>query len=263
MYLLSQVDVGAADGKVMLGALALGAARSYGLEVSGPALRDKFEAMLLSLRSRPAVQVGVGELLCNTDITELDGNVERWLADCFASFNAVAGNVAAAPAQPKRRRDIAVSAVWHGFNVEAKEALLAALADSQRVSTFTLVGPTKKDYGTSAKVLDFVQSRRTDGLVNVAFLHDDTVKLAGGGESYHALTFEILDRAVAHERVEAKPRVTRSATRSVAREPDEAEKPRATRASSATRSVAREPDEAEKPRATRATRSSTRKAPAV
>ena len=41
----THVDVGAADGKVLLGALALGAAHVYGLEISGPGLSDKFHAM--------------------------------------------------------------------------------------------------------------------------------------------------------------------------------------------------------------------------
>ena len=53
--------------------------------------------------------------------------------------------------------EITVSAVWHGFNTDAKECLLAACATSARVARFSLIGPAKRDYGGPEAVQDFVK----------------------------------------------------------------------------------------------------------
>ena len=53
--------------------------------------------------------------------------------------------------------EITVSAVWHGFNPEAKRCLLSAIARSSRVSRFSLIGPAARDYGKPEAVIDFVK----------------------------------------------------------------------------------------------------------
>lgn len=163
-------DVGAGDGKVMLGALAAGAARSFGVEIAGDALETKFRAMKAKLEAA-CDETFDGDLKCGVDITDFDAPVERWLVDCFNVVDA---------------DDIVVTAVWHGFNVEAKESLLAALAMSSSVTAFTLVGPVRKDYGTAAAVRAFFLRFGT----HVSLVHDDRATLAGG-ESYRALTFHM------------------------------------------------------------------------
>ena len=77
--------------------------------------------------------------------------------------------------EAEREAKIVVTATWHGFNVEAKEALLEALSLSKKVTAFVLVGPVKKDYGSINKVLAFFEA--WDCKIRPA--HDDTVNLAG------------------------------------------------------------------------------------
>lgn len=169
----THLDIGAGDGKVMLGALALGVAHSFGVEIAGSALSNKFEAM----RSVLASKIGAinAELRCEIDVADLDETrgIEGWLGDVFA-HNSTA--------------ELCVTAVWHGFTVESKECVLKALAHSRRVSTFSLVGPVRKDYGNAKDVLEFFS--RFDKPTNL--LYDDKATLAGG-ESYRALTFKFYD----------------------------------------------------------------------
>lgn len=162
----THLDVGAGDGKVMMGALAAGAARSFGVEIAGDALETKFRAMKAKLEAACDATLE-GELRCGVDITEFESPVDQWLDELVG--------------------DVVVTAVWHGFNVEAKESLLAALARSSRVRNFTLVGPVRKDYGTAAAVHAFFLRFGTP----LRLLHDDRATLAGG-ESYRALTFHII-----------------------------------------------------------------------
>ena len=170
----THVDVGAADGKVLLGAMALGARHAYGLEISGPALADKFHAM----RDKLAVghpMAGEARLATSTDICDLRGpSVEAWLSEVFGAAD--------------DGSKITVSAVWHGFDPPAKETLLAAVAASTRVTRFSLIGPAKRDYGKPEAVLDFVKARGA----KVELVGDDCANLSGSGESQRVMTFEIL-----------------------------------------------------------------------
>jgi hypothetical protein len=172
----THVDVGAADGKVLLGAMALGARNAYGLEISGPALADKFHAM----RDKLAVHFpmsGDARLATSTDITELRGpSVDDWLSEVFG----VADDGS----------KITVSAVWHGFDPPAKEALLAACAASPRVSRFSLIGPSKRDYGKPEAVLDFLALHGA----KADLVGDDNANLSGSGENQRVMTFELLRR---------------------------------------------------------------------
>lgn len=169
----THLDVGAGDGKVMLGAVALGAAHSFGVEIAGSALSNKFEAMRTVLAS--TIGAVNAELRCEIDVADLDETrgIEGWLGNVFEH------NVAT---------EVCVTAVWHGFTVESKECVLRALAHSRRVSTFSLVGPVRKDYGNAKDVLEFFS--RFAKPTNL--LYDDKATLAGG-ESYRALTFKFYE----------------------------------------------------------------------
>ena len=101
------------------------------------------------LRARsPRRSDGEKQLATGTDITELDGStVEAWLAETFGAGG------------DDDDSEITVSAVWHGFNTDAKECLLAACATSARVCRFSLIGPAKREYGGPEAVIDYVKSR--------------------------------------------------------------------------------------------------------
>lgn len=172
----THVDVGAADGKVLLGATALGAKHAYGIEISGPALATKFEAMRdMAAHSFPTD--GEKKLATGTDITELEGaTVEAWLDEVFGAGT--------------DDTEITVSAVWHGFNIEAKEALLAACAKSSRVARFSLIGPAKRDYGGPEAVLDYVKANGA----RAEMVGDDLAHLSGSGENQRVMTFAIRRR---------------------------------------------------------------------
>ena len=123
------IDIGAADGKVMLAALALGAKSVYGVELAGSSLETKFDAMVRKLRDGFLRQDQKAALKCNTDIVKLKlGSISEILRHQFPSMHRVTPG-----------RNVLVSAVWHGFNVEAKEALLTILSRSQHVKRFSLV----------------------------------------------------------------------------------------------------------------------------
>ena len=53
--------------------------------------------------------------------------------------------------------------------------------------SFVLVGPIKKDFGSVAQVLEFLGDLGCEPTL----AHDDVVNLAGSGEHYHALTFNM------------------------------------------------------------------------
>eukprot|EP00945_MAST-04E_sp_MAST-4E-sp1_P008966 g8966.t1 len=174
------IDIGAADGKVMLAGLALGAKSVYGVELAGSSLEVKFDAMVRKLREgylRPAQKAA---LKCNTDIVKLKlGTISEILLHQFPSMHRITPG-----------RNVVVSAVWHGFNIEAKEALLTILSRSQHVARFTLVGPVKKDYGVSEDVLAFV--KQSNPKCRIKKISNESATLSGGGEKYRALTFELL-----------------------------------------------------------------------
>ena len=171
------IDIGAADGKMMLGALALGAKRSYGIEIAGDCLVAKFDAMKRQLAAkidRPLEAV----LACNTDICDLpEENVVQWLDHVF---------------QCQEDDDIVVTAVWHGFTIDSKQTLLRAIAKAYpRVTRFSLIGPMRKDFGYPDDVLDFLRSDCGIPADNVLLAHHDHCNLAGG-EAQRALTFHLL-----------------------------------------------------------------------
>jgi len=171
----THVDVGAADGKVLLGALSLGAAHVYGVEISGDGLQTKFEGMRDVLAQSHAMGASSARLACSIDICDLRGaTVEAWLNEVFNESDDT---------------EITVSAVWHGFNTEAKETLLSACARSQRVTRFSLIGPAKRDYGNPEAVIDWVgQCGGACKLVG-----DDKGHLSGSGENQRIMTFEKVD----------------------------------------------------------------------
>ena len=97
----THVDVGAADGKVLLGALSLGAAHVYGVEISGDGLQTKFEGMRDVLAQSHAMGASSARLACSIDICDLRGaTVEAWLNEVFNESDDT---------------EITVSAVWHGY----------------------------------------------------------------------------------------------------------------------------------------------------
>ena len=185
----THVDVGAADGKVLLGALSLGAAHVYGIEISGDGLQTKFEGMRDVLAQSHSMGASSARLACSIDICDLrGGTVEAWLNEVFNESDDT---------------EITVSAVWHGyvlyfdtpltyicrFNTEAKETLLSACARSQRVTRFSLIGPAKRDYGNPEAVIDWVgQQGGACKLVG-----DDKGHLSGSGENQRIMTFEKVD----------------------------------------------------------------------
>jgi hypothetical protein len=183
-------DIGAADGKVLLAALAHGARAAHGVEVAGDALVGKFDSMVAKLRQEGVVGAGqTAGLKCNVNVARLptaqEGSVEAMLAGCFPEeFSDL---VATKPGRASCPRDLLITAVWHGFNVEAKQALLKLLAQSQCVERFVVVGPQSFPYGRADEILAFLKDdagctwkpQVTSNIV---------VKLSGGGETYHAIT---------------------------------------------------------------------------
>ena len=95
------IDLGAADGKVLLGALSLGAAHVYGVEISGDGLQTKFEGMRDVLAQSHSMGASSARLACSIDICDLrGGTVEAWLNEVFNESDDT---------------EITVSAVWHGY----------------------------------------------------------------------------------------------------------------------------------------------------
>eukprot|EP00946_MAST-07B_sp_MAST-7B-sp1_P002422 g2422.t1 len=177
------IDIGAADGKVLLAALAHGASAAYGVEVAGDALVGKFDSMVEKLRGVGVIGEGQrAGLKCNVDVSRLpksQDSIEAMLANCFPeefSDSTVGEDTG-----------LIVTAVWHGFNVEAKQALLKLFARSQCLDRFVVVGPQLFPYGRPEEILTFLKEdakckwkpRVTSNIV---------VKLSGGGETYRAIT---------------------------------------------------------------------------
>ena len=173
------IDIGAADGKVMLAGLALGAQAGYGIELAGDSLEVKFDAMIRQLRNGYLGLDAHAALKCNTDITKMNvGTISEILSECFSeTYRIIPG------------RHIAVCAVWHGFNIEAKQSLLTILARSQHVQRFALVGPVTKDYGRPADVVEFM--KESNPRCNIALETTESVTLSGGGEHYQAVIYHI------------------------------------------------------------------------
>ena len=96
----THVDVGAADGKVLLGALSLGAAHVYGVEISGDGLQTKFEGMRDVLAQSHAMGASAARLACSIDICDLEELPSAWLNEVFNESDDT---------------EITVSAVWHGY----------------------------------------------------------------------------------------------------------------------------------------------------
>ena len=156
--------------------MALGARHAYGLEISGPALADKFHAMRDKLVGAGFPASGAALLKTGTDICDLAGaSVESWLAECFG-------------AAEDDETAITVSAVWHGFNIEAKECLLGAIARSARVTRFSLIGPCKRDFGNPERVIEYVSSCGA----KCELVRDELAHLSGSGENQRFMTFEVL-----------------------------------------------------------------------
>lgn len=175
------VDIGAADGKVLLAGLSFGAHAAFGMELAGDALETKFEAMINGLKKETNFRFPSNEqmarLKCSTDITTFkSGTTSDMLLSCFPkSFKMVPG------------KNILVCAVWHGFTISAKESLLRRLANSHFVESFTLVGPQLKDYGKPEEVLAYMKNENPR--FSVRKVSSSPVKLSGGGEHYQAVTF--------------------------------------------------------------------------
>jgi len=171
----THLDVGAADGKMMLGALALGASKSFGIEIAGDCLEAKFDAMKRKLEAK--VGPLEAKLACNTDVCLLeDVDVSEWLRHLFQDDSS----------------DIVVTAVWHGFTIESKQTLLRAIASAYpRVTRFSLIGPMRKDYGDPDDVIDFLTNDCGIDDNRVILAHHDHCTLAGG-EAHRALTFHLL-----------------------------------------------------------------------
>merc|ERR1711939_626404 len=155
----THVDVGAADGKVLLGALSLGAAHVYGIEISGDGLQTKFEGMRDVLAQSHSMGASSARLACSIDICDLRGaTVEAWLNEVFNES-------------------------------DDTEITLSACARSQRVTRFSLIGPAKRDYGNPEAVIDWVgQQGGACKLVG-----DDKGHLSGSGENQRIMTFEKVD----------------------------------------------------------------------
>ena len=175
------VDIGAADGKVLLAGLAFEANLALGIELAGDALEIKFDAIIAGLRKKTAgrfpTEKQVARLKCSTDVTSFkNGSISELLVKCFPN------NFTVAPG-----KNIIVCAVWHGFTVTAKESLLKRLANSHFVKSFTLVGPQLKDYGKPAEILEYMKKENPRSTVHK--VSSTPVILSGGGEHYQAITF--------------------------------------------------------------------------
>ena len=85
----------------LLGALSLGAAHVYGIEISGDGLQTKFEGMRDVLAQSHSMGASSARLACSIDICDLRGaTVEAWLNEVFNESDDT---------------EITVSAVWHGY----------------------------------------------------------------------------------------------------------------------------------------------------
>jgi hypothetical protein len=178
------VDIGAADGKVLLAGLASGAVSAHGVEVAGDALEDKFDNMITVLqRDGVLLTSQTARLKCKVNVaqlpTECGNNMEGMLSHYFPEeFNISDSN---------SDSELIIIAVWHGFNVEAKQALLRCLCKSKTVSRFVVVGPQNFPYGKSDEILEFMKDEKC--IWKPKAVDKLVVKLSGGGETYRANIF--------------------------------------------------------------------------
>jgi hypothetical protein len=184
------VDIGAADGKVLLAALACGAKMAHGVEVAGDALENKFDSMIRELRRDGVLsEEQPARLKCKVNVARLpDGcgdNVEGMLSHYFPEdYASVFGKKKTGAKSSSSNGKLVVIAVWHGFNVEAKQALLRCLCESRIVEKFVVVGPQNFPYGKSDEILEFLRDEKCKW--KPRSLKDLVVKLSGGGETYRA-----------------------------------------------------------------------------
>jgi hypothetical protein len=185
------VDIGAADGKVLLAALACGAVSAHGVEVAGDALENKFDSMINELRKDSVLSTSqTARLRCKVNVAKLpDGcgnNVEGMLSHYFPNeFTDGNGNGNEEEHENENSNaELVVVAVWHGFNVEAKQALLNSLCKSGLVNRFVVVGPQNFPYGRSDEILEYMKDQKCKW--KPKSLQDLVVKLSGGGETYRA-----------------------------------------------------------------------------
>ena len=176
------VDVGAADGKVLLAGLAFQAKSAFGIELAGDSLVTKFNAMINSIKDKTMgafpTENQAACLKCNTDILKFEsGSMTDLLTQCFSGIFRI-----------RPGKNIVVCAVWHGFTIKAKESLLKRLANSHFVQSFMVVGPQLKDYGKSTEVVDFLKQQNPKCTAH--HVSSIPVTLSGGGEHYRAMYFE-------------------------------------------------------------------------
>jgi hypothetical protein len=176
------VDIGAADGKVLLAGLACGAVSAHGVEVCGDCLEDKFDSMIRLLKRDKVLSTAqVARLKCKVNVAELPeecgSTVEGMLAHYFPEEYTTDETNSDEP-------ELIVIAVWHGFNVAAKQALLRLLCKSTVVSRFVVVGPQNFPYGKSDEILEFMKEENCQWQPKA--LQSIIVKLSGGGETYRA-----------------------------------------------------------------------------
>lgn len=177
------VDIGAADGKVLLAALACGALSAHGVEVAGDALENKFDSMIKVLcRDGVLTTAQTARLKCKVNVAELPeecgDNMEGMLSHYFPQEFSASDTVATESSK------LIIVAVWHGFNVEAKQALLRSLCKSQVVDRFVVVGPQNFPYGKPDEILEFMADEKCQWQPKA--LESLVVKLSGGGETYRA-----------------------------------------------------------------------------
>ena len=179
------VDIGAADGKVLLAALGCGAISAHGVEVAGDVLETKFDSMVNELRKDNIVTESQrARLRCKVNVaklpTECGDNVESMLAHYFPQeFGSNPDTTT-----EENNAELVIVAVWHGFNVEAKQALLRSLSKSKLINRFVVVGPQNFPYGRSDEILEFLKDEKCKW--RPKSLQDLVVKLSGGGETYRA-----------------------------------------------------------------------------
>lgn len=179
------IDIGAADGKMLLSALTLGAKSAHGVEIAGGCLELKYSAVINALwrLNPPAIESHqVTGLRCSIDICESNQHtIEAFLAVAFPH----SAQFAAAGATP----DLIVISHWHGFTISAKQELMKHVARSTRVVQFCVIGPLRQPYGSADEIVSYLRdygwarAQRAPG-------DDLIVALSGSGEKYHAIIIE-------------------------------------------------------------------------
>lgn len=177
------VDIGAADGKILLAALSHGARSAHGVDVAGDCLETKYAAIVAELKcmTPPAIESHQSTALrCKIDIRNSEArSIEAFLALVFPLCAQYTATSAAAP-------NLVVVSNWHGFAVDAKQRLMKYVARSNRTAKFCVVGPRRQPYGTADEIVAYLEDY---GWVDVqrAPRDDLVVALSGSGEKHHAV----------------------------------------------------------------------------